>query len=104
MEQASDQGGRTSPQVAIVFAQFAPYHVDRIAAAAEALSGRAEVLAVEVADGSHTYAWERSGAVPGARKMTLFAGARYEELPVAAKLRAIGPAVRNCEVIFVGIP
>lgn len=104
MEQASDQGERPPVRVAILFTQFAPYHVDRIAAAARRLEGQAEVLGVEVADGSHTYAWVRSSDVPGARKVTLFAGARYEDLTVAAKMRAIRAAVRGCEVVFVGIP
>jgi glycosyltransferase involved in cell wall biosynthesis len=44
------------------------------------------------------------GRSAGRAQNDLVRGCAYEELPVAAKLRAIGSAVRNCEVIFVGIP
>ena len=69
-----------SRPVALLFAQFSAYHIDRCEAVARRFAGRAEVLAVEVATTSATYAWEVSGAVAGARKLTLFPGASYERV------------------------
>ena len=97
-------GGRDGGKVAVLFAQFAPYHVDRIAAAAERLAGRAEVIGIEVADSSEAYAWERAGGVAGARKVTLFPDARYEEISGAAKMRAALRALRGVDAVFVGVP
>lgn len=104
MEQASDKVGRDKPCVAIVFAQFAPYHVDRISAAAERLLGTARVLAIEVAGRSHAYAWERSGEVHVAEKRVLFPDASYEDLGTGEKLTAMWRAVRGCKSVFIGIP
>ncbi len=92
------------PTIAIVFSQFAPYHIDRIEAVAERLAGRAQVLAVEVASASHTYRWHVSGKVRGADKTTLFPGARVEDKGVAAKLRALWPAVKDCDWVLIGVP
>ena len=97
-------GGRDGGKVAVLFAQFAPYHVDRIAAAAKRLAGRAEVVGMEVADSSEAYAWERAGGVAGARKVTLFPGRRYEDISGAAKLRGAMRAMSGVDTVFVGIP
>ena len=43
------------PTIGLLWAQFAPYHIDRCEAVAERLAGKAEVLAVEVATGSAIY-------------------------------------------------
>ncbi|NVD45553.1 glycosyltransferase [Qipengyuania atrilutea] len=97
-------GGRDGGKVAILFAQFAPYHVDRIAAAAERLAGRAEVIGIEVADSSATYGWERAGGVAGARKVTLFPEQRYEDIGSAVKLRRALRTLQEANTVFVGIP
>lgn len=91
------------PRIGILFAQFAAYHVDRCAAAARRLGERAEVVAVEVASASETYAWEVSGEVPGAVKRVLFPGERYERIGWARRLRAQLEALATCDTVFVGI-
>jgi len=60
-------------RIAILFEQFAAYHVDRCEAAAARLGCRAEVIAIEVARTSRTYAREPSGEVKGPEKRTLVA-------------------------------
>ena len=91
------------PLIGILFAQFAAYHVDRCEAVARRLSGRARVLAVEVATTSQVYAWEPSGDVAGAAKVTLFPGQSYDSLPRLARLRAQWRALRKCDWVLVGI-
>ena len=91
------------PRIGILFAQFAAYHVDRIEAAARRLAGRAEVIAVEVAQASATYAWSPSGEVEGATKRVLFAGERYEQIGKWRRLRAQYAALADCDTVFVGI-
>ncbi|MBX7540931.1 glycosyltransferase [Qipengyuania sphaerica] len=92
------------PQVAILFSQFAGYHVDRVEAAARRLAGRAEVLAVEYATTSETYAWERPGEVAHARHVTLFPGRSYETLGAFEKYRAAMNALRGADMVCVGVP
>ena len=91
------------PCIGILFAQFAAYHVDRIEAAAQALAGRAEVIAVEVAQASATYAWSPSGDVRGATKRVLFTGEPYERIGKWRRLRAQFAALKDCDTVFVGI-
>ena len=91
------------PRIGILFAQLAAYHVDRCAAAAGRLEGRAEVVAVEVARSSAEYAWAPSGEVPGAIKRVLFAGEAYQDIGRLRKFRAQFAALRDCDTAFVGI-
>lgn len=90
-------------RVALLFAQFAAYHVDRCQAVARRFEGRAEVLAVEVATTSATYAWEASGTVAGARKITLFPGASYDAIPWPRRLWAQLKALWRCDTVLIGI-
>ena len=90
-------------RIGILFAQFAAYHVDRIEAAAKLLAGRAEVIAVEVAQASATYAWSPSGEVQGAAKRVLFKGEAYERIGRWRRLRAQYAALKDCDTVFVGI-
>ena len=90
-------------RIGILFAQFAAYHVDRIEAAARRLSGRAEVVAVEVAQASETYAWSPSGEVRGAAKRVLFTGEAYERIGKWRRFRAQFAALKDCDTVFVGI-
>ena len=91
------------PRIGILFAQFAPYHVDRIEAAAQALAGRAEVVGVEVAQASEAYAWSPSGEVRGAAKRVLFSGEPYEQIGTWRRFRAQYAALKDCDTVFVGI-
>ena len=91
------------PRIGILFSQFAAYHVDRCAAAAARLEGRATVLAVEMAQASATYAWAPSGAVAGAEKRVLFSGQPYEAIGRWRRFRAAYAALRCCDTVFIGI-
>ena len=91
------------PRIGILFSQFAAYHVDRCAAAAARLEGRATVVAVEMAQASAQYAWKPSGAVAGAEKRVLFVGRRYEEIGRWSRFRAAFAALRGCDTVFIGI-
>ena len=93
-----------APQrIGILFAQFAAYHVDWIEAAARLLAGRAEVIAVEVAQASATCAWVPSGKVQGATKRVLFTGEPYERIGKWRRFRAQYAALKDCDTVFVGI-
>jgi phosphorylcholine metabolism protein LicD/glycosyltransferase involved in cell wall biosynthesis len=92
-----------APRIALLFAQFAAYHVDRCEAVARRLEGRAEVLAVEVATASQTYAWDPSGTVPGARKLTLFPGQSYEAIGWPRRLLRQFAALWRCRMVLIGI-
>lgn len=91
------------PRIALVWAQFADYHVDRCAAVARRLEGRAEVIAVELATASQVYAWEPSGPVPGARKLTLFPGQEVESIPLWRRFLAQLRVLRGCRAVFFGV-
>jgi len=95
--------GRGTRRVALLYAQFAAYHVDRCQAVARRLDGRAEVLAVEVATTSATYAWEASGEVVGARKITLFPGQSYDDISWPRRLWRQLKTLWRCDMVFVGI-
>ena len=91
------------PQVALLWSQFAAYHVDRGEAVAKRLAGRAEVIAVEVATTSTTYAWAPSGAVAGARKLTLFPGESWEAIAPLRRLWRQFRALRRCRMVCLGV-
>ncbi|QEA16102.1 glycosyltransferase [Novosphingobium ginsenosidimutans] len=94
---------KTKPQVALLFAQFAAYHIDRCEAVARRLGDRCDVLAVEVATSSATYAWEPSGPTAHARKLTLFPGRSFDEVPSLPRFWAALRALRGCRAVFIGI-
>ena len=103
MDEGSANTGKL-PQVAILFSQFAAYHVDRVEAAARRLAGRAEVLAIEYATTSATYAWEPAEGIEHARHVTLFPGKSYDEVGHLARYRAAMKAVRDAEMVCIGVP
>jgi glycosyltransferase involved in cell wall biosynthesis len=91
------------PRIGMLAAQFAAYHVDRCAALARRFAGRAEVVAVEVASTSSTYAWKPSGEIPGAVKQTLFPGQGFEQIGRLRRWRAQFRALRGCKIVLIGI-
>jgi len=91
------------PQVALLWSQFAAYHVDRCEAVAARLAGRAEVIAVEVATTSTTYAWAPSGEVAGARKITLFPGESWESITPLRRLYRQFGLLRRCRMVCLGV-
>lgn len=95
--------GRRRPRLALLFAQFSAYHVDRCEAVAARLGDRFEVVAVEVATRSDTYAWDPSGTVAGAHKLTLFPGSSYDQVHWLRRLWAQLRALWRCRVVLIGI-
>ncbi len=91
------------PKVALIWAQFSAYHVGRLEAVGRRLAGRADVLAVEVASRSAAYAWPPSGEVRFARKLRLFDGQDYEDIPVLHRWWRMLRATWRCRTVFVGI-
>lgn len=91
------------PRIALVWAQFGAYHVDRCEAVGQHLGGEADVLAVEVASRSRYYLWEPSGDVQCARKVTLFPDGCYEDIPVTRRARALFSVLRRCDIAYFGI-
>ena len=90
-------------RVGLLFAQFAAYHIDRCEAVGRRLAGHAEVLAVEVATSSDTYAWEASGQTAAARKLVLFPGSNYDAIAWPRRLWAQFRALRRCDLVLIGI-
>lgn len=89
--------------IAVLWAQFSAYHVDRCIAIAERLGTRAELVAVEVAGRSDTYAWERSGEIGDARKTTLFPDEAFERIGKLRRFLAQFRVLRHCDLVFVGL-
>ena len=92
------------PQVAILFAQYGAFHVDRVEAAARRLAGRAEVIAVEYATTSRTYAWEPATGFEHARHVTLFPGKSYDDVGHLARYRAAMKLVGEADMVCIGVP
>ena len=92
-----------SRPIAVLFTQFSAYHIDRCQAVAHRFAGRAEVLAVEVATSSATYAWEASGGVSGARKVTLFPGSSYDSIAWPRRLWRQLKTLWRCDSVLIGI-
>lgn len=91
------------PRIALLFAQFSAYHVDRCEAVAARLGDRAEVLAVEVATTSALYTWDPSGEVRGARKVTLFPGRSFDAVGKLQRFWAQLRVLARCDWVFIGI-
>lgn len=90
-------------RIALIWEQFAPYHIDRIEAVGQRLAGRAEVVAVEVATTSQTYGWKPSGGIENARKLTLFPGESYERIHPLRRFWRQWRAVRGCSTVIIGV-
>ncbi len=93
----------STSRVALVWEQFAPYHIDRCEAVGRRLAARATVRCIELASGSRRYAWARSGAVEGASKQTLFAGITVEDISRTSRYRALRNALRGEDLVILGL-
>jgi L-malate glycosyltransferase len=91
------------PRIAILFAQFSAYHIDRCEAVAQRLADQAEVLAVEVATTSALYPWDPSGKVPGANKITLFPSLSFDSVGKLRRFWAQLRALWRCDWVFIGV-
>ncbi|WP_324827977.1 glycosyltransferase [Qipengyuania zhejiangensis] len=92
------------PTIAILHTHFAPYHIDRIEAAAERLHGRARVIGVECAGAERTYDWEAKRATSHAEYRTLFPDRVYDDIGRLERLTAYAGALRHCALVLSGIP
>lgn len=90
-------------RIGLLFAQFAAYHIDRCEAVGRRMAGRAAVVAIEVATSSATYAWEASGDVAAARKLTLFPGASYDSIGWPRRFLSQFRALWRCDLVLIGI-
>ncbi|MDP3906640.1 glycosyltransferase [Novosphingobium sp.] len=91
------------PTIALIWAQFSAYHVDRLQAVGQRLAGRARVYSVEVSSKSAVYAWAPSNEVKGTEKIRLFADARYEDIHFLKRWAAMFRATRKCDTVYIGI-
>lgn len=89
--------------IGLIWSQFAAYHVDRCEAVARRFADRADVMAIEVATTSTDYAWEPSGGVAGARKMTLFPGRSFDSIAPLRRFGAMLRATKGCDVVCIGL-
>lgn len=87
----------------MIWAQFAAYHVDRCEAVAGRLGRRGRLRAIEVATTSADYAWEPSGGVVGADKVTLFPGRSFDRVPWPHRYAAMLRATWRCDVVCIGL-
>lgn len=92
-----------NPRICLLWEQFAPYHVDRIEAVGARFSGRAKVIAIEVATTSETYNWPPSSNIDQATKLTLFPGQSYEDVGLLRRFWAQLRAALGGRMVFVGI-
>ncbi|WDF72855.1 glycosyltransferase [Novosphingobium sp. KACC 22771] len=96
--------GKARPKrLALVWSQFAAYHVDRCEALAALTAGKVDIYAVEVATSSHLYAWEPSGAIRGTKKITLFHGKKFEEIAPLHRFLKLFVQLVKCDQVFWGI-
>jgi L-malate glycosyltransferase len=96
-------GSNKLPRVALIWSQFAAYHVDRCEAVGRRLAGRADVHAVEVASSSQIYGWEPSREPEGCEKHTLFSGVDFELIPRPKRLAALLRVLWRCRMVCFGI-
>jgi len=87
----------------MIWAQFAAYHVDRCEAVAQRLGVRGTLRAIEVATTSADYAWEPSGGIAGAEKVTLFPGRSFDSVPPLRRFWALLRATWRCDVVCIGL-
>jgi glycosyltransferase involved in cell wall biosynthesis len=67
------------------------------------MAGKARVLTIEVSTTSTTYAWEPSGDIAGAEKITLFPGQAFEKISRVQRFRKLFATLRQCDIVFFGV-
>ncbi len=93
---ATDHSRRTPAPgcVVLMWEQFGAYHLDRLAAMACAFEGQLDVVGVEVASRSSTYAWDPIEDPQPFIRQTLFPDTVAETLPWWRKFTAAFRAIR----------
>ena len=92
MPENSTQGCPVTNDIAFVWAQLAPYHVDRCEAVAKAHAGDVIVYGIQIASTSQEYAWSEARPSNYFRMVTLCAGVSRED---AGALRRLWALIRN---------
>jgi glycosyltransferase involved in cell wall biosynthesis len=82
------------PAIVFMWEQFSAYHVDRLEAMAAAFRGAYEIVGIEVASRSLTYAWAPVVSGGDFRRQTLFPGGVSDAIPWPRKLRHAMRAIR----------
>jgi glycosyltransferase involved in cell wall biosynthesis len=82
------------PAIVFMWEQFSAYHVDRLEAMAAAFQGEYEIVGIEVASRSLTYAWAPVASGDDFRRQTLFPGSVSDAMPWPRKLRHAMRAIR----------
>jgi L-malate glycosyltransferase len=96
---------RLRKQVLICWFQAGPYHLDRIAAATEALKDRFDVVGIEIASGTTVNLWKEVPRPTGVVLETLFPGRTFEALnfvPISWRLIRRVSDPRVAAVFFLG--
>lgn len=88
-------GTRRRPALIFMWEQFAPYHIDRIEAVAQAFADRFTIVGIEVASRSDTYAWVPTASSATFERHTLFQDAAAERIPWRSKLRRALAVIRR---------
>jgi 1,2-diacylglycerol 3-alpha-glucosyltransferase len=86
--------------VAILFDNFGPYHLARLRAAA----GTCDLLAIETAGRSATYAWDASRGAEPFRRETLIESGTSDGLPRGEIARRLGTALERFNPAVVVVP
>jgi L-malate glycosyltransferase len=73
---------KATGDIAFVWRQFGPYHMDRCEAVGEHYWGRRRVYGIEIAPASKRYAWSATGPGQSFRKIILYPGQRVDETNV----------------------
>ena len=102
-ERAGDEvAGREAAKVAIVWAQFGPYHLARLRVAGRVL-GTERLLGIELANLSTTYAWQRDGDAPSSL-ITLCPGMAVEKVGAVMVYRRAVAVFRRHRIGVVFVP
>ena len=80
--------------IIFMWEQFGAYHVDRLDAVATAFGDRYDVVGIEVASSSRTYAWLPVASGTGFTRVTLFPEAVSDDIPWPRKLRQAMRVIR----------
>jgi len=92
-------------RIAILFLHLGPYHVARLEAAGQRLTEDGdELVGIEVARISHTYAWDAVAGGDHFRKVTLFQNAVHEDIPRAESRKAVRRALSEASPDVVALP
>ena len=91
------------PRIAFVWAQFGPYHLDRLAAVKRRLRDRAAIVGVEIAQRSDSYAWASTERADAGERRVLFPGRNADAIGMVRLVPALWQALRDCDLILLGL-